>query len=191
MLRRGIMAKIERKPFALLYPCPVTLVTCVDRQGKPNIIPLAWAGIACADPPTIGVAIRPHRYSYGLIKDTKEFVVNIPTVDILRETDYCGEVSGRDHDKFAETKLSPEPARHVKPSLIKECPVNLECVLQRVLELGVHHLFLGRVVAVHVDKAILDERGRIDYAKARPFVYIHGEYWSLGEIIGLRHLSKK
>jgi len=185
------MVKVERKPSELLYPCPVTLVTCVDKKGKPNIIPLAWVGVACSDPPIIGIAIRPQRYSFGLIQDTREFVVNIPTVDILRETDYCGEVSGRDHDKFAETKLSPEPARRVKPPLIKECPVNLECVLQQVLDLGAHHLFLGQVVAVHVDKAILDEKERIDYAKARPFVYNHDEYWSLGKMIGLRHLSKK
>jgi len=190
MSRRNVMVKVEKEPSELLYPCPVTLITCVDRRGKPNIIPLAWVGIACSDPPTIGIAIRTQRYSYELIKDTKEFVVNIPTVDILRETDYCGEVSGRDIDKFAGTKLSPEPARKVKPPLIKECPVNLECVLQRALEIGVHHLFLGLVVAVHVDNGILDEEGHIDYAKARPFVYLRGEYWNLGKMIGLRHFSK-
>lgn len=186
------MVKVEKKSMALIYPCPVTLVTCVDKEGKPNIITLAWVGVACSDPPTIGIGIRPHRYSYGLIKDTKEFVVNIPTVDILREADYCGQVSGRDHDKFAETKLSPEPASRVKPPLIKECPVNLECVLQQVLGLGVHHLFLGRVVAVHVDEGMMDERGHMDYAKARPFVYNQpGEYRSLSKIIGLYGFSKK
>ncbi len=182
--------KIERNPSELLYPCPVVLVTCVDK-GKPNIIPLAWVGVACSDPPTISIAIRPSRHSYTLIMEAKEFVVNVPTVDILRETDYCGEVSGSDHDKFAETKLTPESAMHVKPPLIKECPVNLECTLQDVVKLGSHDLFLGQVVAVHVDQAILDENGRIDYAKARPFVYNHGEYWSLGNVVGLRHLGKK
>ena len=182
--------KVERRPSALLYPCPVVLVTCVDEEGRPNIIPLAWVGIACSEPPTIGVAIRPQRHSYGLIKETGEFVVNIPTADILRETDYCGEVSGRDHDKFAETGLTPEPARRVGPPLIEECPVNLECTLRRIVKLGVHDLFLGRVVAVHVDQAILDEGGRVDYAKARPLVFNHGEYWSLGEMVGLRHLAR-
>jgi len=183
--------KVEWKASELLYPCPVVLVTCVDQGGKANVIPLAWVGVACSDPPTIGIAIRPQRYSYGLIQETKEFVVNIPTADILYETDYCGEVSGRDHDKFAETGLTPEPATHVKPPLIRECPVNLECTLQQVIKLGVHDLFLGQVVAVHADQAILDEKGRIDYAKAKPFVYNHGEYWSLEKIIGLRHLSTK
>lgn len=183
--------KIEREPSALLYPSPVALVTCVDQEGRPNIIPLAWVGIACSDPPIIGIAIRPHRYSYGLIEESKEFVINIPTVDLLYETDYCGEVSGRDNDKFAETKLTAEPAKRVRPPLIKECPVNLECILQGIVKLGVHDLFLGQVVAVHVDQGVLDDEGRLDYSKARPFVFNHGEYWSMGEIVGLRHLSRK
>lgn len=171
--------KIERRPSTLFYPCPVVLVTCVDEKGNPNIITLAWVGVACSDPPTISIGVRPRRHSHKLIEETGEFVVNIPTVDILRETNYCGQVSGRDHDKFAETKLTPEPAKQVKPPLIKECPVNLECTLQKIVKIGSHDLFLGQVVAVHVEQTILDEKGRLDYSKARPFVYNQGEYWSL------------
>ena len=183
--------KIEWKPSELLYPCPVVLVTCADREGRPNIITLSWVGVACSDPPTISIAIRPDTHSYKLIEETKEFVVNIPTVDILQETDYCGKVSGRGRDKFTETKLTSESAKHVRPPLIKECPVNLECTLQKIVKVGSHDLFLGQVVAVHVDQAILDEKGRVDYAKARPFVYSHGEYWSLGNVIRLSHLGRK
>lgn len=175
--------KIEKRPSTLFYPCPVALVTCVDEEDNPNIITLAWVGITCSDPPTIGIGIRPQRYSYRLIEKTREFVVNIPTLDILKETNYCGRVSGRDHNKFAETKLTPEPSKEVKPPLIKECPVNLECTLQKIVKVGSHDLFLGRIVAIHVDQNILDKNGRIDYSKAQPFVYNQGEYWSLGRRI--------
>jgi len=173
--------KVDKVPSTLFYPCPVVLVTCVDDEGRPNIITLAWVGVACSDPPTISFGIRSNRYSYRLIERSGEFVVNMPTLSILKETDYCGRVSGRDHDKFEETKLTPEPASKVKAPLIKECPVNLECVLQQIVELGSHSLFLGRVVALHVEQSLLDANGHIDYSKAQPFVYNQGEYWDLGK----------
>ena len=185
------MVKVKRKPTELLYPCPITLVTSVDKEGKPNIIPIAWVGVACRDPPIIGIAMRPSRHSDQLISQTKEFVVNIPTIDLLWETDYCGKVSGRDHDKFLETKLTPVASKKVKPPLIGECPVNLECVLRQTVKLGTHDLFLGEVVAVHVDESILGEDGKIDFSKARPIVYNRGEYWSLGERVGLRRRIEK
>jgi flavin reductase (DIM6/NTAB) family NADH-FMN oxidoreductase RutF len=172
--------KIDKAPSTLFYPCPAVLVTSVNWEGRPNIITLAWAGVACSDPPTISLGIRPSRYSYGLIEQSREFVVNLPTLSILKETDYCGRVSGRDHDKFAETKLTAEPSTKVRAPLIKECPVNLECTLQQIVKLGSHDLFLGRVVAVHVEKTMLDANGRIDYSKAQPFVYNQEKYWKLG-----------
>jgi len=174
-----------------LFPCPVVLVTCVDHTGKPNIITLAWAGVACSDPPMLGLGIRPHRYSYGLIEESGEFVVNIPTKKILKETDFCGIVSGKDVDKFSETGLTPEPAEKVKPPLIRQCPVNIECVVKKKIPLGVHHLFLGEVVLVHVDQDILNEKGRIDFTKVSPFVYNHDEYWSLYQKIGIHGFSKQ
>jgi flavin reductase (DIM6/NTAB) family NADH-FMN oxidoreductase RutF len=139
----------------------------------------------------LGLGIRPHRYSYGLIDGSGEFVVNIPTVEILREVDFCGTVSGKDVDKFSETGLSPEPAEKVRPPLIRECPVNIECVLREKIPLGVHHLFIGEIVRVHVDQEVLNERGRIDFAKVSPFVYNQGEYWSLNHKIGLHGFSKR
>ncbi|MDH5771295.1 MAG: flavin reductase family protein [Candidatus Bathyarchaeota archaeon] len=183
--------KVRKSPWTALFPCPVVLVTCVDSDGKPNIITLAWAGVVCSDPPVLGLGIRPHRHSYGLIEDAGEFVVNIPTTEILEETDFCGMVSGRDVDKFSETGLTAEPAKEVKPPLIRECPVNIECVLKKKIPLGVHHLFLGEVVRVHVDQDVLDKNGRIDFTKVSPFVYNQGEYWSLYQKIGVHGFSKQ
>jgi flavin reductase (DIM6/NTAB) family NADH-FMN oxidoreductase RutF len=183
--------KVKKSPRTALFPCPVVLVTSVGSEGKPNIITLAWAGIVCSDPPTIGVGIRPHRHSYSLIEESREFVVNIPTTRILEQTDLCGVVSGKDVDKFSATGLTPEPAEEVRPPLIRECPVNIECIVKEKVPLGVHHLLLGEVVCVHIDEEILDEDGRIDFTKASPFVYNQGEYWSLHQKIGVHGFTKE
>lgn len=183
--------KIERNPWTALFPCPVVLVTCVGLDGKPNIITLAWTGVVCSDPPMIGLSIRPHRHSYQLIVETGEFVVNIPTTKILKETDFCGTVSGSEIDKFSETGLTQELGVKVKPPLIKECPVNIECVLRKKITLGVHDLFIGEVLLVHVDKKILDDRKKIDFGKIAPFVYNQGEYWSLNKRINFHGFSRK
>jgi flavin reductase (DIM6/NTAB) family NADH-FMN oxidoreductase RutF len=183
--------KVKKSPFTALFPCPVVLVTCVDSNGKPNIITLAWAGIVCSDPPTLGLGIRPQRYSYKLIEDSGEFTVNIPTKDILKETDFCGMVSGRNVDKFSEAGLTPEPAEKVKPPLIQECPVNIECIVKKKIPIGAHHLFLGEVVRVHIDQNILNEKGKLDFTKVTPFVYNQREYWSLHQKIGIYGFTKK
>jgi len=186
-----VTVKVRKGPWTALFPCPVVLVTCVDSNGKPNIITLAWVGVACSDPPMLGLGIRPHRHSYGIIEASGEFVVNIPTVEILKETDFCGVVSGKDVNKFSETGLTAEPAEKVKPPLIKECPVNIECVLRQKIPLGVHHLFIGEVICVHVDQDVLDDKGRIDFSKVSPFVYNQGEYWNLHQKIGVHGFSKQ
>jgi flavin reductase (DIM6/NTAB) family NADH-FMN oxidoreductase RutF len=188
--RREIM-KVKKSPWTALFPCPVVLVTCIDSNGKPNVITLAWVGVASSDPPTLGLGIRTHRHSYRLIDDSGEFVVNIPTEDILRDADFCGMVTGKDVDKFSETGLTPEPADEVKPPLIRECPVNIECVVKKKVPLGVHHLFLGEIVRVHIDEDILNEKGKIDFTKAASFVYNQGEYWSLHKKIGVHGFSKQ
>jgi len=183
--------KIEKKPFTALFPCPVVLVTCVNSKGEPNIITLAWAGTVCSEPPMIGLGIRPSRYSHSLIESCKEFVVNIPTAKILKETDYCGVTSGKDIDKFSETKLTQEQADKVKSPLIRECPVNMECIMKNKVPLGAHDLFIGEIVQVHIDQDILDEKGNIDFAKADPFTYNQGEYWSLHKKLGTYGFSKQ
>jgi flavin reductase (DIM6/NTAB) family NADH-FMN oxidoreductase RutF len=183
--------KVKKRPYTALFPCPVVLVTCKGNEGKTNIITLAWAGIVCSDPPMIGISIRPHRFSYKLIDDSGEFVVNIPTEDLLGITDVCGMISGKDIDKFTETNLTPIRAEKIKPPLIEECPVNIECVVRKKIPLGVHHLFIGEVVQVHVDENVLDNEGNIDYAKTSSFVYNQGEYWNLANRIADYGFSKK
>jgi flavin reductase (DIM6/NTAB) family NADH-FMN oxidoreductase RutF len=137
------------------------------------------------------LGIRPSRYSHKLIENSKEFVVNIPPAKIVKETDYCGVTSGKDVDKFAETKLTPEPADKVKAPLIRECPVNMECKLKSTVPLGAHDLFIGEIVQVHIDQEILDEKGHIDFKKADPFTYNQGEYWSLNKKIGTYGYTKQ
>jgi flavin reductase (DIM6/NTAB) family NADH-FMN oxidoreductase RutF len=183
--------KVKKSPWTALFPCPVVLVTCVDSNGKPNIITLAWAGTLSSDPPIIGLGIRPHRYSCRLLENSGEFVANIPTENILRETDFCGMVSGENIDKFYETGLTPETAEKVKPPLIRECPVNIECVVKQKIPLGTHQLFIGEIVRVHVNHGILNEKGGIDFTKVAPFVYNQGEYWNLHQKIGVYGFSKK
>jgi len=167
------MAKRIKEPRIALYPAPVVLVSCADVQGKPNIITVICAGIACVKPPIISIGVHPWVYSHSLIESTGEFVVNIPTVDILAKVDYCGSVSGREVDKFKETGLTPVPASQVKPPLIEECPVNLECVVRQILQLGIHHLFLGEVVATHLDETLMDANGKVQGEKCNPLVYLY------------------
>lgn len=185
------MAKIELAPREALYPAPVVLVTCADRaKGRGNIITIAWCGVVCSAPPQIGISIRPSRYSHNLITLAQDFAVNIPTTAILEKTDRCGTISGRDIDKFAACSFTPLAASKITAPLIGECPVNIECTLTKVIPLGAHDLFVGTVVAVHADEAILDGRGTIDYRKAKPFVYNQGDYWDLGSKIGSYGFSR-
>jgi flavin reductase (DIM6/NTAB) family NADH-FMN oxidoreductase RutF len=180
------MAKKSLKPTIAPLLTPVVLVSCQEEGSKPNIITIAWVGVANSEPPMISVAIRPARHSYGIIKKTGEFVTNLPTTAILKEMDFCGVASGNKVDKFLTARLTPLPAEKVKAPLIKECPVNLECRVKQVLPLGSHDLFLGEVVAAHVDTEIQDEKGRFDVAKAGLFAFSPAarEYWSLKEKIG-------
>jgi flavin reductase (DIM6/NTAB) family NADH-FMN oxidoreductase RutF len=178
------MSKRLQKPFVVLYPAPVTLITCGGGEVKPNIITISWAANLCSQPPMVGIGVRPGRYSYNLIKEGGEFVVNIPRPEMVEVCDRCGTVSGRDVDKFAEFGLTPLPASQVKAPLIAECPVNVECQVRQMLPLGSHHLFIGEVVAVHLDEDCLDQRGRFDHARVGGLVYDAAvSYWNLGRIL--------
>ena len=170
----------------MLFPTPVVLVTCVDEAGKPNIITLAWVGTINSEPPMIGISIRPERYSHACVKRSREFVVNLPTEEMVRKVDACGVLSGKEMDKFAFMGLKPIPAQKLKPPLIDECPVQMECKVKEIISLGSHDLFLGEIVALHVKEEVQKEKGRIDITKALPFVYCPGarEYWNLGKRIG-------
>ena len=157
--------KVKKNPWTALFPCPVVLVSCIDSNLVPNIITLAWVGIACSDPPTLSLGIRANRLSYKLIDTSKDCVVNIPTVDLLEETDFCGMVSGRDVNKFSEMNLTSKIAEKVKSPLIQECPVNIECLVNQKIPIGTHHLFLCEIVCVHVDEDKLNEKGKLDFQK--------------------------
>ncbi len=176
------MAKIAKKPGTHLYPLPVSLITC-GPADRANIITLAWVGTLCSEPPIVGVSIRPSRHSHKLVKASGEFGVNVPTADMLRAVDWCGNVSGHSEDKFRAMGLTRVAAQVIHTALIRECPLNIECQVTQTLHLGSHDLFLGKVVAVQVDEAIVDARGNVDLGKAKALAYGARAYWSLGEYL--------
>jgi flavin reductase (DIM6/NTAB) family NADH-FMN oxidoreductase RutF len=186
------MAKVSVEPFRSVYPTPAALVTCVSPEGKPNIIALGEVfNVSLRKPPVIGLAIRRATWSHGLIAETKEFVINFPTSRMVRQTEICGSTSGRDTDKFAAASLTPLPADKVRPPLIAECPVNLECRLISLQDLGDHDLFLGEVLVAHADQELLDAEGRVAPERLDPLIFMFnfghpGEYWSLGSWLGKR-----
>lgn len=181
------MSKVSVKPFRPVYPSPAALVTCVDADGRPNIITLGEAfNISIARPVIVGIAIARPRYSHGLITAAREFVVNLPTAAMVEAVDRCGSTSGREVDKFAAFGLTAVPAEVVRPPLIAECPLNVECRLLAVQEVGDHDLFLGEAVAQHVDESAVDADGRALVDRLDPLCYLHGEYWSCGRRLG-RH----
>jgi flavin reductase (DIM6/NTAB) family NADH-FMN oxidoreductase RutF len=171
------------KPGNMLYPIPAVMVSCGSFE-KPNIITIAWTGTICTNPAMVSISIRKERYSYDIIKENKEFVINLVTRDLLKEADYCGVKSGRDVDKFKAMKLTPFKGNNVSVPLIGESPVNIECVVKDVLPLGSHDMFLAEVVSVAVDKKFMDEKGRFNLNKSGLIVFSHGEYYSLGELLG-------
>lgn len=178
------MSKELWKPGNMLYPLPVVMVSVADRDGRPNIITVAWAGTVCTNPPMLSISVRPERYSYPVLKEMGEFVVNLTTRELVFATDYCGVKSGRDVDKFKELGLTPLKAEHVGAPLVAESPVNIECKVREVLPLGSHHMFLADVVAVHADEKYMDEKHKFHLEKAEPIVYSHGAYLVCGEQLG-------
>lgn len=178
------MAKEIWKPGNMLYPLPVVLVSMADRTGKYNIITIAWAGTVCTNPPMVSISVRPDRYSYPILKDTGEFVVNLTTRELAYATDFCGVKSGRDVDKFKALGLTVLPAQNVDAPLIGESPVNIECKVRQIMALGSHHMFLADVAAVHADEKYMDEKKKFHLEKAEPIVYSHGAYFVCGEELG-------
>lgn len=168
-----------------LYPVPVVLVSSIDlKKNRPNIITVAWCGVACSDPAQLSISVRPSRYSHGLIKETGDFVVNIPSTDMINKVDSCGIVSGRAIDKFSRFSLTPQVSALVRSPMIAECPVSIECSLQKTIELGAHDMFIGAIRAVHADPYVLGRSDAVDHTRTSPIVYCNGEYWSLGRKIG-------
>jgi len=177
-----IVSKVVKKPFVALRPVPVVLVSCGHGE-QANVITIAWTGILCSSPPQVGIGVRPDRHSHGLIRETGEFVVNVPGEELLGEVEYCGFISGREVDKFAARGLTPVPGSEVQTPIIAECPINIECRLVHTLSLGSHDLFIGQVVAVQFSQDVLDERGRVDNSKLKPILFTGDEYWGLGSFL--------
>lgn len=178
------MGKITWKPGNMLYPLPAVMVSVADREGRTNIITVAWAGTICTNPPMVSISVRPSRYSHHMILETGGFVINLTTRALVRATDYCGVRSGRDVDKWKEAGLTPMRSDAVDAPCIAECPVNIECRVVRTEQLGSHDMFIAEVAAVHVDDRYMDGKGRFHLEDARPIVYSHGEYYDLGEKLG-------
>lgn len=179
-----ILAKVLWKSATLLNPVPVVMVTCKGMDGKDNIITVAWAGIVNSEPPMLSISVRKERYSYQMIQETGEFVVNLTTKKLAFATDYCGVKSGRQVDKFEHLGLGREAASMVKVPMIKESPINLECRVEKVLELGSHDMFIAKILAVNVKEELINENGKLCLEKANLICYSHGEYWDLHKPLG-------
>lgn len=175
----------------MLYPLPVVMVSMADKTGNYNIITIGWVGTICTNPPMVSISVRPERYSYPILRETGEFVINLTTRELAYATDFCGVKSGRDVDKFKELGLTALPAEKVGAPLIGESPVNIECRVRRVEPLGSHHMFIADVAAVHADEKYMDEKRKFHLEKAEPIVYSHGAYLVCGEQLGTFGYSVK
>lgn len=177
------MAKVNWKGSTLLGPVPPTMVSCGTVE-EPNVLCVAWTGIVNSQPPMTYVSIRPSRHSYGLIKESGEFVINLTPSRLVRAADYVGVRSGRDENKFEKMHLTALPCTHVSAPQIAECPVSLECKVKTVTPLGSHDMFLAEIVSVNVEEELLDEEGKLHLEKAGLASYIHGEYFAQGKKVG-------
>ena len=194
--------KKRLKPSAMLAPVPVVMVSCCDitktlnEQEQPakdsrdtvsrqNLITIAWAGTVCSDPPMVSIAIRRERYSYELIRTAGEFVVNTVSRSLTEAADFCGVRSGRDVDKFAACGLTAVPAAGMKKTMaVAESPLTLSCRLKDIVSLGSHDLFIGEIVAVEAHQTLFDSQDRLCLEKADLVAFAHGQYYSLGAILG-------
>lgn len=185
------MGKQYWKPGNMLYPVPAVMVSCERPGEKPNIITVAWAGTVCSEPAMVSISVRQERYSYDIIRDTGEFVINLVTKELAYATDYCGVKSGRDVDKYQKMHLTPLPSRHIAAPGIAESPLNLECQVEEVIPLGSHHMFLARVAGVTVEEAWMSKSGKFCLNETKLVTYSHGEYFTLGEKLGKFGFSVK
>ena len=179
------MGKQIWRPGNKVYPLPAVMVSSGDASGKQNILTVAWTGTVCTNPAMLYISVRPERYSYEIIRSTGEFVVNLTTEKLAKATDYCGVRSGRDVDKWKEMHLTPGVSTQLQYApIIEESPVNIECCVTEVRELGSHHMFLAEVKAVQVSEEFMDKKGKFDLNQAGLLVYSHGEYLGTGKNIG-------
>ncbi len=172
------------KPGTIIYPLPAVMVSCGENPEEYNIITIAWTGTINSDPPMCYISVRPGRHSYDIIKRTGEYVINLTTEKLAKATDWCGCRSGKKYDKWKEMNLTPAEAKYVKAPIIAESPVNIECRVKDIVELGSHHMFISEVVGVSVDETYLNENDAFSFSKANPLVYSHGHYFGMGDKVG-------
>lgn len=178
--------KTNRKHFApgtLVAPVPPAMVTVGDFDNA-NIITIAWTGILNSQPPKTYVSIRPSRHSYGILKEKGEFVINLPSVDLAKQTDYVGIYTGAKVDKWAKTGLTKAKSEKVAPPTIAECPIAIECRVSEVIPMGSHDVFMADIVGISCREDIVDEKGKMHFDRADLLAYAHGEYYELGEVVG-------
>lgn len=186
------MGKQVWKAGNMVYPLPAVMVSTADKSGKSNILTIAWTGTICTNPAMVYISVRPERYSYHMLKESGEFVINLTTEQLAKATDYCGVRSGKNVDKWKEANLTPAKAEKLRYApVIEECPVNIECKVTEVKELGSHHMFLAEVLAVQIDEQYLNEKNKFELNKTGLMAYSHGEYLSLGKKIGTFGYSVK
>ena len=177
------MGRKNWKPGTFIYPIPAVMVSCGTLE-KSNIITVAWTGILNTNPATCYISVRPERYSHDIIKNSKEFVINLTTKTLAYATDWCGVKTGAKVDKFREMNLHKEKARFVKAPLIKESPVSIECKVKEIISLGSHDMFIAEVLSIDVDEKYIDEKGSFDISKCNLIAYANGGYYPLGKKIG-------
>ena len=177
------MSKVMWKPGTFVYPIPAVMVTSGDMEQS-NIMTVAWTGILNTNPALVYISVRPTRYSYNLIKENKEFVINLTNEKLAFATDWCGVRSGAKFDKFKEMKLTKEKANFVKCPLIKESPVAVECKVIEERDLGSHTMFVGEVLSIDADDKYIDENGAFDISKCDLIAYANGGYYTLDKKIG-------
>ena len=184
------MSKVTWKPGTFLYPLPAALVSCGTME-KSNIITVAWTGIVNTNLAMVYISVRPSRYSYKLIKEQGEFVINLTNKELARATDWCGVRSGSKFDKFKEMKLHKEKANFVKCPMIKESPVSVECKVKEIKELGSHHMFIAEILAINSDDKYINDKGAFDISKCNLIAYSNGHYYQIGKKIGKFGFSVK
>ncbi len=171
------------KAGTFIYPLPAVMVSCGTME-KSNIMTVAWTGIINTNPAMCYISVRPERYSYNLIKEKGEFVINLTNEKLAYTTDWCGVKTGAKVDKFKEMNLTKEKAEFVKCPLIKESPVSIECKVKEIRELGSHHMFIAEVLSIDADEKYIDDNGAFDISKCNLIAYSNGHYYSLGRKIG-------
>ena len=180
------------KPGTMIYPLPAVMVSCGTTPEDYNIITISWTGTICTEPAMCYISVRPERHSYKIIKETGEYVINLTTSKLARATDWCGVKSGASYRKFAETGLTPVAATKVKAPLIEEAPVNIECIVKEIKELGTHHMFISEVLAINADESLIDKKsGLFRLNDSIPLCYSHGAYYEIGKFLGKFGFSVK